>query len=124
MYGIMSPYIAACQPYKPFAIASWSDTGKKSGKPIHPRLRQVEEQTTLIYPKLDIITHGPGVFEIVENHIGDTYRSIYTVRFAGAIYVLHAFQKKSKTGIKTPSEDMKLIRERLIRAREDYEGRS
>lgn len=45
---------------------------------------------------------GSGVFEIVEDHVGDTYRAVYTVPFAGAVYVLHAFQKKSKTGIKTP----------------------
>jgi phage-related protein len=43
-----------------------------------------------------------GTLEIVENHAGDTYRVVYTVRLAGRIYVLHAFQKKSKTGIKTP----------------------
>ena len=45
---------------------------------------------------------GGGVFEIVEDHRGDTYRAVYTVRFADVVYVLHAFQKKSKTGIKTP----------------------
>src|SRR5690606_7377772 len=66
---------------------------------------------------------GPGVFEIVEDHVGDTYRAVYTVRFAGAVYVLHAFQKKSKTGIKTPQEDIKLIKERLKRAQQDYESR-
>lgn len=47
---------------------------------------------------------GPGIFEIVEDHRGDTFRSVYTVRFAEVVYVLHAFQKKSKTGIKTPQE--------------------
>lgn len=66
---------------------------------------------------------GSGVFEIVEDHVGDTYRAVYTVRFAGAVYVLHAFQKKSKTGIKTPQEDIKLIKERLKRAQQDYESR-
>jgi phage-related protein len=64
---------------------------------------------------------GPGVFEIVEDHRGDTYRAVYTVRFADALYVLHAFQKKSKTGIKTPQEDVKLIAERLKRAQQDHE---
>ena len=64
---------------------------------------------------------GPGIFEVVEDYIGDTYRAVYTVRFAGAIYVLHAFQKKSKTGIKTPQEDVKLIKDRLRRAQHDYE---
>ena len=44
---------------------------------------------------------GPGVLEIVKNHDGDTYRALYTVRFANAVYVLHAFQKKSPHGIAT-----------------------
>jgi phage-related protein len=64
---------------------------------------------------------GSGVLEVVEDFRGDTYRAVYTVRFAGAVYVLHAFQKKSKSGIKTPQEDVKLVTERLKRAREDYE---
>ena len=66
---------------------------------------------------------GPGVFEIVEDHRGDTYRAVYTVRFAAVVYVLHAFQKKSKSGIKTPQEDVKLITARLKRAQADYESR-
>lgn len=65
---------------------------------------------------------GPGVFEIVEDHRGDTYRAVYTVRFAEAVYVLHAFQKKSKAGIKTPRDDVELIGERLKRAQQDFEG--
>jgi phage-related protein len=65
---------------------------------------------------------GPGVFEIVEDHRGDTYRAVYTVRLAGVVYVLHAFQKKSKTGIKTPQADVNLITERLKRAQADYES--
>lgn len=64
---------------------------------------------------------GPGVLEIVEDFRGDTYRAVYTVKFSGAVYVLHAFQKKSKTGIKTPLADVKLIGERLKRAQQDYE---
>lgn len=64
---------------------------------------------------------GPGVLEIVEDFRGDTYRAIYTVRFLGVVYVLHAFQKKSKTGIKTPQEDVNLVHERLKRAQQDYE---
>ena len=66
---------------------------------------------------------GGGVFEVVEDHRGDTYRAVYTVRFAGAVYVLHAFQKKSKAGIKTPLEDVRLIGERLQRAQQDYESK-
>jgi phage-related protein len=65
---------------------------------------------------------GSGVFEIVEDHRGDTYRAVYTVRFAAVVYVLHAFQKKAKAGIKTPQDDVKLIGERLKRARQDFES--
>jgi phage-related protein len=60
------------------------------------------------------------VVEIVDDHDGDTYRAVYTARFAGAVYVLHAFQKKSKSGIATPRREMALIGQRLKRAREDY----
>jgi phage-related protein len=49
---------------------------------------------------------GAGVVEIVEDYRGDTFRAVYTLRFAGAVYVLHAFQKKSKTGRETPRRDM------------------
>lgn len=65
---------------------------------------------------------GPGIFEIVEDHRGDTYRVVYTVRFADVVYILHSFQKKSKSGIKTPQEDVRLIAERLKRAQADYES--
>jgi phage-related protein len=64
---------------------------------------------------------GPGIMEIVEDFRSDTCRAVYTVKFPGAIFVLHSFQKKSKTGIKTPQEDVKLIGERLKRAQQDYE---
>ena len=66
---------------------------------------------------------GPGVLEIVEDYREGTYRAVYTVRFVGAVYVLHTFQKKSKTGIKTPQQDVKLIGERLKRAHMDHENR-
>ena len=63
---------------------------------------------------------GAAVLEIVASKMGDTFRAIYTVKFATSIYVLHAFQKKSKSGIKTPTEDMKLIEQRLKVAEADY----
>ena len=66
---------------------------------------------------------GGGVFEVVEDHHGDTFRAVYTVRFAAAVYVLHAFQKKSKTGIKTPKADQDLIASRLRDAEADYKER-
>jgi phage-related protein len=66
---------------------------------------------------------GAGVLEVVEDHDGSTYRAVYTVKFAGAVYVLHAFQKKSKKGIKTPVAEMNLIRQRLKAAEEHHEER-
>ncbi len=59
---------------------------------------------------------GAGVVEIVSDHRGDTYRCIYTVRFAGSVYVLHAFQKKSKKGRETPKAEIELIKQRLREA--------
>ncbi len=56
---------------------------------------------------------GAGVLEIVEDAGGGTYRAVYTVKFIEAVFVLHCFQKKSKSGIATPKEDIGLIRERL-----------
>ena len=64
---------------------------------------------------------GAGVLEVVENYDGDTYRAVYTVRVKNKIYVLHAFQKKSKKGIKTPQKEMDIIKARLKRA-ESEEG--
>lgn len=66
---------------------------------------------------------GPGVLEVVEDHRGDTYRAVYTVRFEGAVYVLHAFQKKSPSGIRTSRRDVELITRRLNEARTDFEVR-
>ena len=63
-----------------------------------------------------------GVLEVVEGDRGDTYRAVYTVNFAGWLYVLHCFQKKSKSGIKTPKEDMDLIHARLKAAKLDFEA--
>lgn len=56
---------------------------------------------------------GAGVLEIVDDFDGDTYRAVYTVKFPQAVYVLHAFQKKSKSGIATPKSDLDLIKSRL-----------
>jgi phage-related protein len=57
-----------------------------------------------------------GVLEIIANHRGDTWRAVYTVRYSEAIYVLHAFQKKSKRGVATPKRDLDLIQQRLAEA--------
>lgn len=61
---------------------------------------------------------GAGVFEIVADHDGDTYRSVYAVKLGDEIYVLHSFQKKSTIGIKTPKPDLDLIKTRLSRAKQ------
>ena len=66
---------------------------------------------------------GGGMLEVVESYDGDTYRAVYTVRFASAVYVLHAFQKKSKSGIKTPKKDIDLIEARLKAAQRMETGR-
>ena len=61
---------------------------------------------------------GAGVVEIVKDHRGDTFRAVYTVRFGDAVYVLHAFQKKSKTGRETPRSDFELIKQRVREAQQ------
>ena len=60
--------------------------------------------------------------EVIEQHIGDTYRAIYTVKFGGRVYVLHCFQKKSKQGSKTPKQEMEIIRGRLRAAEAHVSG--
>src|SRR4051794_12029411 len=64
--------------------------------------------------------HGAGVLEVVEDDNGNTYRAVYTVTFAGAVYVLHAFQKKSKKGSKTPPEEIERVKARLKEAARHY----
>jgi len=66
---------------------------------------------------------GAGVLEIIEDYDGDTYRAVYTVKLAGSVYVLHAFQKKSKKGIKTPKHELELIKARLRAAEADHRER-
>jgi phage-related protein len=65
---------------------------------------------------------GAGVVEIVTDYRGDTFRAVYTVRFADAVYVLHVFQKKSKRGRKTPQQDERLIEQRLREAERIAKG--
>ncbi len=65
---------------------------------------------------------GAGVLEIIERFDGDTYRAVYTVKFQKIVYVLHCFQKKSKSGIKTPQQEIDLIKQRLKIAEEDYKA--
>lgn len=65
---------------------------------------------------------GAGVLEIVDDHAGDTYRALYTVRFAGVVYALHAFQKKAKKRIKTPKHEVDLIKRRYKVAAQHYKA--
>lgn len=67
---------------------------------------------------------GARVLEVAEDFHTDTYRAVYTVKFSELVYVLHAFQKKSKKGIATPKTDIDLIKRRLRLAEEDYKTRS
>ena len=64
---------------------------------------------------------GASVLEVVESFDGDTFRAVYTVRFAEVVYVLHAFQKKSKRGIATPQQETDRIKVRLRVAEKEYE---
>ena len=65
---------------------------------------------------------GAGVVEVVKDYRGDTFRAVYTLRYAGSVYVLHAFQKKSKTGRETPRRDVELIKQRLREAEQIAKG--
>jgi phage-related protein len=66
---------------------------------------------------------GPGLLEVVESHDGNAYRAVYTVRFERALYVLHAFQKKSPSGIRTARRDVELVAERVKTAEKDHQER-
>ena len=59
---------------------------------------------------------GAGVLEVIKDYRGDTFRAVYTLKYAGTVYVLHAFQKKSKSGRQTPRRDIELIKQRLREA--------
>lgn len=74
------------------------------------------------YPKAKPLKgfSGAGILEIKDDYDGDTYRTVYTVIFKDAIYVLHAFQKKSKQGIATPKQEIDLIKKRLQDAKQHY----
>lgn len=67
---------------------------------------------------------GSSVMEIVDRYDTDTYRAVYTTRFADVVYVLHAFQKKSKRGIRTPQQDIELVRQRLTAAQRYHQERT
>jgi predicted XRE-type DNA-binding protein len=70
------------------------------------------------HARVGILKPGGGVLEVVNDYDGNAYRAVYTVRFKSAVYVLHAFQKKSKKGIRTPEHEIDIVRQRLGRAKE------
>ena len=82
-------------------------------------LAQCGEKANNVKPLIGF--KGASVLEITDNYDSDTYRAIYTVKFQDAIYVLHAFQKKSKKGIATPKNHIQLIEQRLKKAREYHD---
>lgn len=76
-------------------------------------LQQVQEGDEPLSAKALKGFGGRAILELVEDFDSDTYRAVYTVRFAGVVYVLHAFQKKAKKGIATPKHEIELIKSRL-----------
>ena len=86
-------------------------------------LKEVQLGLTPLAAKLLKGLGGATVMEIVDDYATDTYRAVYTVRFAGIVYVLHAFQKKSKQGRATAQRDIDLIKRRLLQAQADYQKR-
>lgn len=64
---------------------------------------------------------GSGVFEVALKYRGDAYRTVYALQLGDDVWVLHAFQKKAKQGIKTPKRNLDLIRERLKRLKKELQ---
>jgi phage-related protein len=103
----------------------WVGSAKKDLQAMPPEVQQVfgfalfHAQIGKIHPAAKPLKGfgSAGVVEIVEDLRGNTYRAVYTVRFAGAVYVLHCFEKKSKQGIETPKREVDLIRARLKEAK-------
>ena len=90
--------------------------GKHNGRELPPVQSAVRMKHVSAKPLAGF--GGAGVLEAIENHDGNTFRAVYTVRLAGAVYVLHAFQKKSKKGRATPRAEIELVRRRLKGAEE------
>lgn len=107
----------------------WMGSSRRDLKQFAPELRQIigfalwEAQNGGKHPDAKPLKGfgSAGVLEVVEDQQGSTYRAVYTVKFAGAVYALHAFQKKSKRGSKTSQADIELIRSRLKLAEMHYE---
>ncbi len=87
-------------------------------------LQQVQEGDEPLSAKALKGFGGRAILELVEDFDGDTYRAVYTVRFVGVVYVLHAFQKKAKKGIATPRHEIELIKSRLRDAESHHRART
>ena len=106
----------------------WMASSRKNLKKFPRRVRRTfgqalfDAQTGGKHPDAKPLAgfRGAGVLEVVEDDDGSTYRAVYTVKFAGVVYVLHAFQKKSRSGIKTPTVEVETVKSRLKEAEKDY----
>jgi phage-related protein len=123
----MQPMVKAIRPVRPLLwIASSKRDYRKFPPPVQDDLgfelflAQTGQHPPSAKPLKGL---GSGVVELVEDFDGDTYRAVYTVRFGDAVYVLHAFKKKSKRGNKTPQSDIDLVRRRLKDAEQDHAER-
>ena len=104
-------------------IGSSKSDLKRFPSPVQGRMGFAIYRAQLARPHRDakpLKGFGSGVVEVVARHDGDTFRAVYTVRFQGAVYVLHAFQKKAKRGIATPKQELDLVRQRLAAAERHY----
>lgn len=106
----------------------WMGSSRRDLKRLSPELRHVfgyamwEAQNGGKHPEAKPLKGfgGSGVLEVVEDEQGSTYRAVYTIKFASAVYALHVFQKKSTRGIKTSQADLEMIRRRLKQAEAHY----
>ena len=112
------------RPKPVFWIASSRKDLKKFPKGVRQTVGQAlfDAQTGSKHPDAKPLKgfSGAGVLEVVEDDEGSTYRAVYTVKFAGVVYVLHAFQKKSKKGSKTPAEEIEKVKARLKEAEKHH----
>ncbi len=99
----------------------WEGSSKKDFKDFPVPVQRRTPDSAKAWKRL-----GSGVYELVDDHRGDTFRAVYAVRLGDAVHVLHAFKKKSKSGIATPQTDVELIEKRLkaVLARYGLDGRS
>ena len=67
---------------------------------------------------------GAGVLEVIKDYRGDTFRAVYTLKYAGKVFVLHAFQKKSKSGRQTPRRDIEPIKQGCARPKKWQKGKT